>query len=69
MQFRGHQLSDSGISFGLGLPFKGDKTSFNMACNIGQRGTLDNNLIREKYLFLSFSVTLHDFWFYKRKFE
>ena len=69
LQFRGHQLNDSGISFGLGLPFKGDKTSFNLACNIGNRGTLDNNLIHEKYLFLSFSITLHDFWFYKRKYE
>jgi len=69
LQFRGHQLNDAGMSFGIGLPFKGDKTSCNIACNMGKRGTLENNLIQEKYIFLSFSITLHDFWFYKRKYD
>jgi len=69
LQVRGEQLKNSGISFGLGLPFNGDRSSFNLACNMGKRGTMDNNLIQEKYVFLSFSVTLHDFWFYKRRFE
>jgi hypothetical protein len=69
LQVQGRQLKDSGISFGLGLPFGGDKSSFNLACNMGKKGTLEDNLIQEKYVFLSFSVTLHDFWFYKRRFD
>ncbi len=69
LQVHGEQLKNSGISFGLGLPFSSNRSSFNLACNTGKRGTMDNNLIQEKYVFLSFSVTLHDFWFYKRRFE
>ena len=69
LMLRGEQLKDYGISFGVGLPFKNTKTSFNFAVDMGKRGTLNNNLIQENYMFFSFSVTLHDFWFLKRKFD
>lgn len=69
LMVNGEQLANSGITFGLGLPLRGGRSSFNMACNMGRRGSLENNLVQEKYVFLSFSVTLHDFWFYKRKFD
>jgi len=69
LEINGQQLKDYGISFGAGLPLRSTKSSFNIACEIGQRGTLENNLIRENYVFLSFNVTLHDFWFLKRKYD
>ncbi len=69
LQLQGEQLKDYGISFGVGLPLKNMKSSFNLAWEIGRRGTLENDLIREDYMFLSFSVTLYDFWFIKRKFD
>ena len=69
LKFEDEQLKDYGISFGAGLPLKNLKSSFNLAIEAGRRGTLENNLIRENYLFLSFSVTLYDFWFVKRKFD
>ncbi len=69
LKIQGEQLKDYGISFGVGLPLRNTKSSFNLAFEAGRRGTLENNLIRENYMFLSFSVTLHDFWFIKRKFD
>ncbi len=69
LMIENEQLKDYGISFGVGLPLKNPKSSFNLAVEAGRRGALENNLIRENYLFLSFSVTLHDFWFMKRKFD
>jgi hypothetical protein len=69
LKLEGEQLKDYGISFGVGLPLRNTKSSFNLACELGRRGTMENNLIRENYMFLSFSVTLHDFWFMKRKFD
>ena len=69
LKLEGEQLKNYGISFGVGLPLRNTKSSFNMALEAGRRGTLENNLIRENYMFLSFSVTLHDFWFVKRKFD
>lgn len=69
LHLKGEQLKDYGISFGLGLPLRNTKSSFNLAFEAGRRGTLDNYLIRENYMFVSFSVTLHDFWFVKRRFD
>ena len=69
LQLKGSQLKDSGISFGVGLPLRGGKSSFNLAFELGRRGTLENDLILENYKFLSFSLTLHDIWFMKRKFD
>ncbi len=69
LKFEDEQLKDYGISFGAGLPLKNQRSSVNLAIEAGRRGTLENDLIRENYLFLSFSVTLYDFWFVKRKFD
>jgi hypothetical protein len=69
LSFRGEQINDNGISFGFGLPFKGTRSSFNLGFTAGQRGTLNSNLIRETYGIVNFGLTLHDFWFYKTKFD
>ena len=69
LQLQDEQLKDYGISFGVGLPLRNNRSTFNLAFNAGRRGTLENNLIRENYMFLSFSVTLYDFWFMKRKYD
>ena len=65
----GHQLTDYGITFGVGLPVKTLKTSINLAFTAGTRGTTDYNLVKENYGIITFNVTLHDLWFRKRRFE
>jgi hypothetical protein len=69
LSMRDVQLQDFGISFGVGLPFRNTKSTFNLGLVYGQRGTLTNNLIKENYGIVNFGLTLHDFWFYKRKFD
>ncbi|MFW5821219.1 MAG: hypothetical protein ACOCWA_08010 [Bacteroidota bacterium] len=69
LRIRGEQLKDYGITFGVGLPFRGTKTTFNLGVVLGQRGTTDNNLVKENYGIINLSFTLHDFWFFKRKFD
>ena len=69
ISIRGEQIIDYGMTFGLGLPFKNTKTSFNIGGILGQRGTLTNNLIKESYGILHFGVTFQDIWFRKRKYE
>lgn len=69
LQLNGEKINDFGISFGIGLPLRGSKSTFNINFELGQRGTLDNNLIKEKYGILSISLTLYDFWFVQQKFD
>ena len=63
------QINDFGITFGFGFPLRKTKTSFNLSFELGQRGTTSNNLIKEKYANICLNLTLHDFWFFKRKIE
>jgi len=64
-----YQLKDYGITFGVGLPIGKTRSSMNTSFAFGTRGTTDNNLIKENYGILTISLTLHDLWFYKRKFD
>ncbi|MBK3517193.1 hypothetical protein [Carboxylicivirga marina] len=65
----GDHLKDFGITFGMGLPLKRSKTSFNLALEWGQRGSTDNSLIKENYMRFTMNLTLHEYWFMKRKFD
>ncbi|MFC2090443.1 hypothetical protein ACFLT1_06660 [Bacteroidota bacterium] len=63
------QIKNYGITFGVGLPMGRAGSSLNIGFDLGTRGTTENNLIKENYGILTFSVTLHDLWFYKRKYD
>ncbi len=62
-------INDFGISFGLGLPMKRSRTSFNVSLELGQRGSLENSLIKENYAIFGISFNLADTWFIKRKID
>lgn len=62
-------ISDDGFTLGIGLPFLQNKTSINLAYNYGIRGTVDNGLFKENYHSVMLSLSLHDWWFIKRKFD
>jgi hypothetical protein len=69
LRIRGEQLKDYGITFGVGLPFRGSKTAINLGVVIGQRGKLGNNLIKENYGVINLGITLQDYWFHKRQID
>ena len=69
LQLRNNQLSESAVSFGFGLPLKRSKTSFNIGFELGQRGTLENNLIKEQFGRIILNISFNEFWFFKRRFE
>ncbi len=69
LQIKDEQLKDYGISFGLGLPMKGNNTMFNIGFLLGKRGTLDQGLIEETYGKVSLNITFSDFWFFQRRID
>ncbi|MEN8156897.1 MAG: hypothetical protein ABFS10_08095 [Bacteroidota bacterium] len=64
-----YQLTDYGMTFGVGLPVRSLKSSINVAFTLGTRGTTAYNLVEENYGIVTFNVTLHDLWFRKRRFD
>lgn len=62
-------LQEMGVSCGVGLPIKNDKSIINIAVEYVNKQTQPKVLITENYLRLSVSLTFNEFWFFKRKFE
>jgi len=69
LNINNQQLNDYGITFGLGLPLKYNKTKFNLSLQLGRRGTTESNLVEENYAILNFNITFYDFWFIKQKYQ
>jgi len=72
IKVQGHQINQSAICFGLGMPLPSNRTAFykiNFAAEWGKRGTLLNNLVRENYLNVRLGFTLNDRWFIKPKYD
>lgn len=69
MKVKGQQLKDYGVTFGLKLPFKGNKSALQISYEYGKRGTTDQDLIQENYHLINLGITLHDFWFIKTKYD
>lgn len=63
-------INDFGINFGLGLPMPKQISSLNIGFEYGQKGTTNNNLIKEEYFNLRLSLSLNSTgWFRKRQID
>ena len=62
-------INEFGISFGLGLPLRKSKSSINMTIEYGQKGTTNNNLIKENYTRITIGFSSFDRWFLKAKYD
>jgi hypothetical protein len=74
LQLKGSQLTEIGITFGAGFPIldrirRNTQSSFNVIVELGKRGTVKNDLIREAYGTLTLQLSLHDYWFLKPKYD
>lgn len=62
-------INDIGMTLGASIPLN-QLSLVNFALKAGQRGTLDNGLIKENYVSVTLGFSLNDnSWFYKRVFE
>lgn len=68
-------LSETGITFGLGIPligkYYGTQKSLKNMLDIGleyyTRGQKESGLVKENYFNISFGITFNDYWFKRRK--
>ena len=69
VKLNGQQVNAMGLTFGLSVPFSRVPNMLNFMVDLGQRGSLRNELIRERYVIFQLSVSLYDIWFRKIKYE
>lgn len=66
---------DFGTTFGVGLPFRRVSafsttySKLNLSMEIGRRGLMGNEALKENYYQLTVAITISDRWFMKRKFD
>ncbi|MBN1158803.1 MAG: hypothetical protein JXA61_05435 [Bacteroidales bacterium] len=63
------QITDTGFTLGVGLPFLRNRTTINLSWMTGKSGTTENGLILERYNILHLSLELHDWWFLKAQYD
>jgi len=69
VQVKNTNIAENGFSFGIGIPFIKNKTSINLSYNTGIKGSTNNGMIRENYNAFFLSITMHDWWFLKPKYD
>ena len=75
LKFKETDVSNLGITFGLSLPVRGAKSpierysTLNIGVELGQRGSFEQDLIRERYVQVNLGFSLVDRWFVKRKYD
>ncbi len=65
-------IDEYGITFGTKLPLRRTGTSFpeiSLGLEYGNRGKIENGLIKETFFNVNVGVTINDRWFQKRKYD
>ena len=67
----GNEINSFGITLGATLPVKESylHNGISISLDLGQRGTTDSNLVRERYIKICVGLNLHDIWFRKYRYE
>lgn len=74
MTVNNERINDMAVTVGFGLPlpesgFGRTFSNINISAEFGQQGTLNNNLIRERYINIHFGFTINDAWFIRRSYD
>ena len=69
LNLHNNQISEKSLTLGLGIPVKRSNSYFNIAMEVGEKGTTEDNLIKEQFVRFNFGVTFKGIWFVKRKYD
>jgi len=69
LEFNGTHLDEMAATIGFGFPIRRAGTTVQLSAEAGKRGTLQNNLLEEKYLRFTLGFSLNDRWFIKPKYD
>ena len=65
----GNQVKDMGLTLGVSLPVYRYFNAVTLAMNLGQRASLADNMIRERYVTFTVGFNFHDYWFHKQMYD
>ena len=65
----GHKINSMGVTLGATFPINRGYNGLTVGVELGQRGTVSDNLIKERYINFSVGMNIYDRWFHKQRFE
>lgn len=65
----GSSINAFGLTFGATLPVFKWSNGLTLGVDLGQRGRLSGNLIRERYISFNIGFNIYDIWFIKPKYD
>jgi hypothetical protein len=69
ISYGGTQVVAFGLTLGTSLPIYKWHNAVSVAVDMGQRGTRQNQLVRERYINFLVNINLHDIWFIKYRYD
>ncbi len=63
------QINAGGFTLGMALPISKWNNAINWSVDFGQRGTLQDSNVRERYIQFTFNISIHDIWFRKHRYD
>ena len=69
LNIRNNEINEFGITFGMGLPIPRSFSTFNVALEIGRKGTTAAGLIQSNYFRLTLGFSVWERWFVKNKYN
>lgn len=67
LKINNNQIKDYGITAGAGLHSFKNGLGIQAAIEYGERGTINSNLIKEKYTQITLTILYRDFWFKQKR--
>ena len=68
-KYAGYNVDGMGITIGVTLPVFRLYNGISLGVDFGQRGRLQGDLIRERYVTFNIGFNIHDIWFQKPRYE
>lgn len=65
----GNEIRSTGITLGVTLPVVSGYNGITLGMDFGQRGSIENAMIRERYINFSIGFNLYDIWFRKYQYD
>lgn len=65
----GNQIDSKGLTLGATFPIFNGFSGLTVAFELGQKGSLQNNLVKENYFNISFGMSLYDIWFRRMRYN
>ena len=70
----GNAVNSMGLTFGMTLPIENENSyrrynGISLGVDIGQKASVKNNMIRERYVMFVVGFNIHDLWFIKNQYQ